>query len=608
MPAEGHGGLGCNGAGAIVADLTIGSPASALRGGANGVSTSQRCYSLGRASGGVLADDDPEVLGARADALVRTDPSAALDLYHAAIQGAPHRIGWWLAIAKLALELGRVGQAIEAAERVLTAHPGQAEASVLLASALLRRRDFTRMAEVLAAAPRGEPQAGNRANLTGTMLVQQGRIDAGLAAMRPIKRLAPRSATLQMSRLMYLNYDPDLPRADLFREHRRFGAAFRDAVAPLAPSGADARDPQRRLRIGYLSPDLRTHSVAYFVAPIFKAFDREKFETIGYAHVAKPDDVTEHLRRLATEWRDVTPLDDAELARLIRHDRIDILVELAGFTKDSRLLACTARPAPIQISYLGYPNTTGLPQIDYRITDHVADPDHADDFHTETLIRLPRCFLAFAAPDHAPEIEPPPVLRNGYMIFGSFNNLAKVNAKVVALWAQVLRAVPGSRLLLKASGSSDPTAQQHLCRAFAAARVDPNRIAFAAYAASARAHLEVYRQVDVALDTFPYNGTTTTCEALWMGVPVVTLAGERHAARVGASLLSAAGFPAGITERAEDFVTTARLLAEQPQLLVALRANLRADMARSPLCDATGHARALEEAYRAVWQIWCEAA
>ena len=476
MPAEGNG-PDRDGAAALLAGLTI-DVAPTRRGSGEGLSTSEQCYSLGH--GDAPADDDPDALAARAGALVRTDPSAALELYRAAIQRAPQRIGWSLAIAKLALELGRIDQAIEAAERVLKAHPAQPEASILLASALLRRRDFTRMAEVLAAAPKGGAQAANVANLTGTMLVQQGRIAEGLAAMRPIKRLAPRSPTLQMSRVMYLNYDPDLSRADLFREHRAFGTAFRNAVAPLPPPDAGPRDPQRRLRIGYLSPDFRTHSVAYFVAPIFQAFDRARFETVGYAHVAKPDHVTDHLRSLASAWRDVSALDDAELARLIRADRIDILVELAGFTKDSRLLACTARPAPIQISYLGYPNTTGLPQIDYRITDHQADPDDADDFHVETLIRLPRCFLAFAAPEHAPEVGPPPVLRNGHVTFGSFNNLAKVNGKVVALWAEVLRAVPQSRLLLKASGSGDPTAQRHLRSAFATAGVDPDRIEFAA--------------------------------------------------------------------------------------------------------------------------------
>jgi predicted O-linked N-acetylglucosamine transferase (SPINDLY family) len=283
MRAEERGGPPRNDAGAVFADLT-GAAAPARRG--NGLATSGQCHALGRASRDAPADGEPDTLAARAGTLVRTDPNAALELYRAALGRSPQRIGWWLAIAKLALELGRVDQAIEAAERVLEAHPAQAEASVLLASALLRRRDFARMAAVLAAAPKSGAQAANLANLTGTMLVQQGRIAEGLAAMRPIKRLARRSATLQMSRVMYLNYAPDLSRADLFREHCWFGSAFRDAVPPL-PAPSPDRDPHRRLRIGYLSPDFRTHSVAYFVAPIFEAFDRERFETIGYGHVAK---------------------------------------------------------------------------------------------------------------------------------------------------------------------------------------------------------------------------------------------------------------------------------------------------------------------------------
>ncbi len=495
------------------------------------------------------APETPDALAARAEALGQRDPGRALELYREAVRRAPHRLGWWLPVAKLALELGRAEQAIEAAERVLAKHPDQAEAGILLASALLRRRDYRRMAEVLDRVRKTGAQAANVANLTGTMLVQQARIGEAIAAMRPIRQLAPRSATLQMSRLMYLNYDPDLSRADLFREHRAFGAAFADAIAPVAPHPERDPDPERRLRIGYLSPDFRTHSVAYFVAPIFEAFDRERFDVVAYAHVARPDGVTEHLRSLVSEWRDVTALDDAGLARSIRDDRIDILVDLAGFTKDSRLLACTARPAPIQISYLGYPNTTRLPQLDYRITDHVADPDDADEVHTETLIRLPRCFLAFAVPNHAPEPGPPPVLQSGQVTFGSFNNLAKVNHKVVALWAEVLRAVAGSRLLLKASGSGDPTTQAHFRDAFGAAGVDPARIDFTAYVATASEHLATYGEVDIALDTSPYNGTTTTCEALWMGVPVITLVGERHSGRVGASLLDAIGFRGGSPAR-----------------------------------------------------------
>jgi predicted O-linked N-acetylglucosamine transferase (SPINDLY family) len=437
------------------------------------------------------------------------------------------------------------------------------------------------------------------------MLLQQGRIEEALATMRRVRELAPGSASLQMSRVMFLNYDPDLSRTELLAEHRAFGEAFAGAVPPVARDAGRDRSPERRLRIGYMSPDFRSHSVAYFALPLFEAFDRERFDVIAYAHIPKPDEVTARFRELASDWRDVAGIDDRQLARTIRQDRVDILVDLAGLTRNSRLLVCTARPAPIQMTYLGYPNTTGLGAVDYRITDHVAEADDADDFHTETLIRLPRCFLAFAAPGHAPEITPPPVLQNGYVTFGSFNNLAKVNRQIVGLWSRVLQAVPGSRLLLKASGTGDGTAQAHLRDAFRAAGIDPARVDFAAYAPTAAGHLERYAEVDLALDTFPYNGTTTTCEALWMGVPVITLLGERHASRVGASLLRAVGFAAGIAGHADDYVATARLLAEQPQLLVALRGNLRAEMARSVLCDGRSLTGALEDAYRAVWRIWC---
>jgi tetratricopeptide (TPR) repeat protein len=553
----------------------------------------------------LVGDDDPDRLAACARIIGESEPELTLDLYRRAVERAPQKLGWWLPIAKFAFVLNRLDLAIEAAERVLARHPDQPEAGVLLASALLRRRDFSRMAATLKSLERTGAQAANVANLAGTMLVQQGRIEEALATMRRVRELAPGSASLQMSRVMSLNYDPDLSRAELLAEHRAFGEAFAASVPPVARDADRDRDPERRLRIGYMSPDLRSHSVAYFALPLFEAFDRERFDVIAYAHIPKPDEVTARFRELASDWRDVAGMDDRRLAGTIRQDRVDILVDLAGLTRNSRLLACTARPAPIQMTYLGYPNTTGLGAVDYRVTDHVAEADDADDFYTETLIRLPRCFLAFAAPGHAPEITPPPVLQNGYVTFGSFNNLAKVNRQVVGLWSRVLQAVPGSCLLLKSSGTGDGTAQAHLRDAFRAAGIDPARVDFAAFAPTAAEHLEHYAEVDLALDTFPYNGTTTSCEALWMGVPVITLLGERHASRVGASLLRAVGFAAGIAGHADDYVATARLLAEQPQLLVALRGNLRADMARSVLCDGRSLTGALEDAYRAVWRIWC---
>jgi predicted O-linked N-acetylglucosamine transferase (SPINDLY family) len=312
------------------------------------------------------------------------------------------------------------------------------------------------------------------------------------------------------------------------------------------------------------------------------------------------------MRSLVTEWREVFNLSDQMLAERIREDRIDILVDLAGFTRDSRLLAFTARPAPIQMTYIGYPNTTGLPAIDYRITDWIADPEGVDDDYTETLIRLPGCFLNYAIPAHAPPVKPGPCEERGHVTFGSFNNFAKINPKLLALWAEVLHAVPDSRILFKSTSSADPTAQKVIRNELECLGIDTARVTFSAFKPTAQDHLDVYNEIDIALDTFPYNGTTTTCEALWMGVPVITLRGDRHVSRVGASLLSTIGFPAGIAEDKDEYVTTARLLAENPGLLGTARRNLRSTIMRSSLCDNRGHAATLEQAFRAVWQIWCE--
>jgi len=553
-----------------------------------------------------LDDQDPEALAGFAEILVNGgDPEGSLAVYRRALAVDPERLEWRLQEARLAITLERMDEARAAAEQVLEL-ADHAEARAILASVLHRRREFTRMAEVLEGVPPEGLQGANAANLTGMLLAGQGRIEEALPVMRPIERLAPDAGPLQMTRTMYLNYDPELSREALSEAHRAFGRHFEHALAPVVARFDRARDPERRLRIGYLSPDFRGHSVSYFVSPIFEAFNRERFDTVAYAHLPTRDRVSDHMQGLASEWHDVHRLNDEQLARKIHDDRIDILVELAGLTRSSRLLACTARPAPIQISYIGYPNTTGLPQIDYRITDHVADPEDVDELYTETLIRLPRCFLCYAIPLHAPPVGPLPAATNGYVTFGSFNNLAKVNRKVVATWAEVLDAVPDSRLLIKAAGSGDAVAQGHLREAFASAGIAAERIRFAEYASDLTSHMDVYNQVDIALDTFPYNGTTTTCEALWMGVPVITLAGDRHASRVGASLLSAIGFTAGIAASVDDYVSSARLLAENPSLVAAARRHLRADLCRSPLCDMHDHTRSLEEAYRAVWHLWCE--
>lgn len=550
---------------------------------------------------------DPAMLATCAEVCIGAEArQRALELYQRALSGDPDRIDWLLQTARIAINLDQTKLATTIGAQVLDLEEN-AEMRAMLASIMHRIGDLEAMAGHLEAIPEGSDQAANAANLLGMMQVSQGKIREGLDHMARTEMLAPDAFPLQATRALYLNYDPDLSRDALQEAHRAIGRRFAGALAPLDQSRiALPHDPERRLRIGYVSPDFRSHSVAYFARPFFDAFDRDRFDVVAYAHVANEDIVSEDLRRQVTEWHNVFDLSDRALAERIRQDRIDILIDLAGYTRDNRLLAFTARPAPIQMTYIGYPNTTGLPAIDYRITDWIADPEGADDDHSETLIRLPGCFLTYAVPAHAPPLGPGPCEDLGYVTFGSFNNFAKINTSVLALWAEVLHAVPSSRLLCKSTSSADPTAQDVIRKGLERRGVDPARIGFSAFRPTPQNHLAIYNDIDIALDTFPYNGTTTTCEALWMGVPVVTLRGDRHASRVGASLLTAIGFPAGIAESTNDYVMTARLLAESPGLLKTARHSLRDTVMRSPLCDGRSHAATLEQAFRAVWQIWCE--
>lgn len=552
-------------------------------------------------------DGDPEVLIEAAEICIKAgDRRQALDLYQTATKSDPERADWQLQLIRLASSLQMNKLTKDTAERLLEQEEN-AELRIILAAIKHRMRDLKGMAEHLDAILEDSDQAANAANLRGMMLVSQARLQDGLKVMARTRALAPDALTLQATRVMYLNYDPGQSRTDLHREHLDFGQQFKNHLPTISQDYADRSfDPERKLRIGFVSPDFRAHSVAYYARPFFDAFDRDRFDVFGYANVTHEDFVTADLKELATDWSDIVGWSNQQIADQIRRDRIDILIDLAGLTKDTRLLAFTARPAPIQMSYIGYPNTTGLPQVDYRITDGIADPDDVDDDYTETLIRLPGCFLCYAIPGHASAIEPGPCEHRDYITFGSFNNMAKINPDVIELWAKVLNSVPQSRLMLKNISSNDPTTQNKIRNDMERHGVVPNRVTFAEYRSTAASHLTLYNDVDIALDTFPYNGTTTTCEALWMGVPVITLKGDRHASRVGASLLSAIGFEACVTETPEEYVMTARLMAENRGILKTARRTLRETIYNSPLCDNRAHARKLEEAFRATWKIRCE--
>ena len=436
----------------------------------------------------------------------------------------------------------------------------------------------------------------------------QARLEEAIDAYRRAIALDPSQRGAYSNLLFLLTHSARHSPDEVFAEHRRWAAQYADHHTPERRSDAGRDlDPERRLRIGYVSPDFREHAVAFFVAPLLRAHDRAAVEVTCYANVEHGDAVTERMRGLPDRWRDVWGASDGELAPLVREDGIDILVDLAGHTLHTRLLAFAERPAPVQVSYLGYANTTGVAATDYRISDAVADPEGATEaLHIEQLVRLPHCFLSYEplAGTPQPASRPP---ADGAVAFGSFNKALKLGSEVVVLWARLLQELPRSTLTLKSDAFGDPEAAARFTQAFAAEGVAQDRLRLLPAEASIEAHLARYSEIDVALDPFPYSGATTTCEALWMGVPVVTLQGTTHAGRVSSSLLRAVGLEELVAATPEDYVGVAARLARDDAGRAALRAGLRERMRASPLCDAELSARDLEDAYRAMWRRYVAA-
>ena len=433
------------------------------------------------------------------------------------------------------------------------------------------------------------------------VLIAQGRIGESVQWLRQALQIEPGDERSQRALAAALNYasitGPDAVRA----EHERW-AALLETPAPLTDPAAVDGDQQRGLRIGYVSPDLREHSCASFFEPILREHDRDRFEVFCYAEVTKPDQVTERLRTLSDHWRSTVDMEDRHVAEAVVADRIDILVDLAGYSKGNRLGAFNWRPAPVQVTYLGYPNTTGMARVDYRLGDALTDPPGAEQLYMEDLVRLPGCFLCYEPPRDEQPVGEPPARKNGYVTFGSFNNLAKLSPETVDLWVRILQRVPGSRLLIKNQSMLDPGTSERCAGWFRDGGLEADRVSVARWTDTCRKHRNMYRQVDVALDTFPYHGTTTTCEALWMGVPVVTLAGAVHAARVGVSLLTAVGLEALVADEPDAYVEKAVELAGDPYRRAELRGTLRQRLIDSSLCNAVEFTRNLEETYRWMWQ------
>ena len=452
---------------------------------------------------------------------------------------------------------------------------------------------------VLAAEP------GHTLALMGRALVGQesGRIAEAIADYSAVLQLHPRHFEAHSGRLLARHYLDAISREDLFADHAAFGTVA--AQLPGAPL-ANVADPARRLRLAFLSPDLRAHSVAYFLEPLLANLDRGSFEVYLYHDHPRVDAMSERLRAHAVQWRHFAGLSHAAVEAAIRADAPDVLVDLAGHTGLNRLPLFARRLAPVQLTYLGYPNTTGLREMDYRFVDAVTDPEgEADAYHTERLVRFAPTAWSYAPPAAAPDCAPPPCVASGTVTFGCFNNFSKVNDTTLRAWSQILAAVPGARLLLKAQGLDEPASAAKLRTRLAGLGIDGSRVELLGRTAGLAAHLASYARMDIALDTFPYHGTTTTCEALWMGCPVVTLPGDRHASRVGASLLTAVDRTRWIARDWADYVRIAAELAADREGLARERRDLRDALSRSALLDHAGQGARFGAAVRAGWVAWC---
>lgn len=429
------------------------------------------------------------------------------------------------------------------------------------------------------------------------VLLQHGRTEEAESGFEPFIARPDCAEVTYQAWLGVGNYCAGVTAEEGMRRHLEYGRRF--ASLPRQDHSAHVADA--KLRIGYVSGDLRDHSVAYFLEPVLARHDRERFQIHAYHTEVKADDVTRRLQGMVDRWTDCRLMADDALVQRIREDGIDILVDLSGHTQGNRLQVFARKAAPVQLSWLGYPTLTGVAAIDARISDWEVDPVESTDGGACAVLRLTDSYFCYRPPQDAPDVAPLPSAHGMRLCFGSFNNLAKITDATLVLWGQVLEAVPESDLLVKARALSDDGVRAALARRLAQHGIEAARVRLDGWSEGRGAHLSRYAEVDIALDTTPYNGATTTCEALWMGVPVITLRGETHAARMGASLLNAAGLARLVAEDKSAFVRIAAMLARDRDQLSALRRDMRSTLASSALTDEVGFTRALETLYRRAW-------
>ena len=439
----------------------------------------------------------------------------------------------------------------------------------------------------------------------GTSLQGQGRVDEAIVSYRRALCLDPDFDEARSDLVMALHYSDKCSDADIYAEAR--DASRRKPMPGRLRNFRNTPDPLRRLRVGYVSADFREHPVAYFLERVLASHDPADIEIFCYSSAAAADTVTDRLKGLAHSWRSIAGVPDATAAEMIERDGIDILLDLAGHTAHNRLSLFALRPAPLQVSWIGYFGTTGLEAIDYVLADRFVALEGDEAFFSEKIWRLPGCYLCYEPHRFDAPIGPSPALRNGYVTFGCFNNLSKISPSVIGAWTRILNAAPDARLFLKTRNLADAATRRDVLARFGAAGLEAGRLRLEGASPLAQA-MAAYNEVDIALDPFPFGGGTTTAETLWMGVPLVTLRGERWTGRMSESILQSLGLGSWVMPDAEGYIARAVHWAADPAFLARPRDALRETLLASSFCDGPNFTRSLESAYRAMWRNWCSAA
>ena len=529
--------------------------------------------------------------------------TAAMACYLKAVELSPNFAEPHYNLGTLLQSAGNDADAARAYKRATELQPRLGPAWSNLANALVGLTLPDEAAEAARKAQELQPRSHSVMGNLAAALQLQGDMHGAIAAYRAAVELHPGDFPNHSNLLYTLNFSPDIQPQSLYEEHLRWARQHAESLTAAASPHTRAREPEKRLRVGYVSAHFKTHAVAFFLEPLIAGHDRAQVELFCYSDVLQPDEATAQFQTLADAWRDVAGLTDDEVAAMIRADQIDILVDAAGHIGGNRLLVFARKPAPVQVTYLGYQNTTGMTAMDYRLTDAHADPPGTTDrYYTEKLVRLPEAFFVFKPSADAPPVGTLPAERNGFVTFGSLNNIPKLTPQNFRIWGAVLARVPNSRLTVL--GYERGVFEREVRAMLAREGIDGNRVQVVGKRPR-RDYLELHNEIDLALDSFPFNGHTTVCDALWMGVPSIMLEGDCYASRFGGSTLLGVGLGELIARSDGDYVELAVTLAENRERLGELRRTLRDRFAASPLVDARRFATQVEQAYREMWRAWC---